>query len=164
MNMSGKMPVIKQIGWLSIIPQLLFMGLLIFFYFLLGIKEYFLFGVFTYIIISFTLRNTITIEHRKGIKNYHKQNYNDAILNFQNSLDFFKKHEWIDKYRYLVLLSSSKYSYREMALCNIAFCYGQIGEGKKAEYYYNVTLQEFPNNNLARSSLNIINSVKQNEE
>jgi hypothetical protein len=47
-----------------------------------------------------------------------------------------------------------------MALCNIAFCYGQTGNGEKSEYYYNVTLKEFPNSLLAKAALNMINAVK----
>jgi ribosomal protein S17E len=51
-----------------------------------------------------------------------------------------------------------------MALCNIAFCYSQISNGKKSEYYYNVTLKEFPNNNLAVAALNMMNSSKLRNE
>ena len=45
----------------------------------------------------------------------------EAINEFQKSYDFFEKNQWVDKYRYLTLLTASKSSYREMALNNIAF-------------------------------------------
>ena len=159
-----KVPLVREIGWLSIIPQLLFMGLLIFLYYPLGIKECLLFGGLTYLVISYTIKGIFTINHRRGIKNCHEQNYIEAIQFFQKSCDFFEKHKWVDKYRYITLLSSSKYCYREMALGNIAFCYGQIGEAEKAEYYYNTLLQEFPNNNLAITALNFINTIKSKDE
>jgi tetratricopeptide (TPR) repeat protein len=158
--MIGKMPVINQFAWLSIIPQFLLMSLLCFIYYLLGVQEYLLLGAITILIIAFLARNFISIYHRKGIRNLHKQNFDKSIDYFLKSLEFFQKNRWIDKYRFLVLLSSSKYSYKEMALLNIAFCYSQLGDGEKAEYYYNITLNEFPDNNLAKSSLKFIDSVK----
>jgi tetratricopeptide (TPR) repeat protein len=94
------------------------------------------------------------------MKNVHKGNFSEAISNFEKSYEFFKKYHWLDKFRYLFLLSSSKISYKEMALCNIAFCYGQIGNGEKLEHYYNLTLKEFPDSFLAKSALNVINSIK----
>ena len=47
--------------------------------------------------------------------------------------EFFKRYNWIDKYRFVVLLSLSRISYTEMALANIAFCHGQLGEGGKSK-------------------------------
>jgi hypothetical protein len=77
--MSWKVPIVRQVGWLSIIPQLLLLGLLTFFYYSLGIKEYLIFGSLTYLGISFTLRGIITKYHRKGIKLMHEKKYTEAI-------------------------------------------------------------------------------------
>lgn len=46
-----------------------------------------------------------------------------------------------------------------MALCNIAFCYGQIGEGQKAKEYYQQTLTEYPENGMAQAGINMLNLV-----
>ena len=46
-----------------------------------------------------------------------------------------------------------------MALCNIAFCYSQIGNGTKAIAFYKKTLEEFPENGLAHSALKMLNST-----
>jgi len=162
--MGSKMPMIKQIGWLSIIPQLMFLTLLIFIYYLFGIENYWLFGAITYLLISFTLRNLIAREHRKGIICLRRQKYDEAIINFQKGYEFFNKYKWIDKYRYIILLSSTRITYREMALCNIAFIYGQIGDGVKSEYYYTMALNEFPDSMIAKSVLNMINSIKDSEK
>ena len=89
----------------------------------------------------------------------HKKEFQNAIPYFHKSYDFFNKHSWIDKYRYVTLLSSSKMCYREMALNNIAFCYSQIGEGDKAVEYYSQTLEEYPDNEMAKAALNFISSV-----
>ena len=59
------------------------------------------------------------------------------------------------------MMSASAISYREMALCNIAFCYSQLGDGQKAESYYRRALDEFPNSALAVAALRMIESVRQ---
>ncbi|HEX3165740.1 MAG TPA: tetratricopeptide repeat protein, partial [Chitinophagaceae bacterium] len=74
-------------------------------------------------------------------------------------VDYFAKNNWVDKYRYLTLLSSSKMTYKEMGLCNIAFCYSQTGNGQKAKEYYEQALREFPENGLAIAALNMLKSV-----
>lgn len=83
----------------------------------------------------------------------------DAIPHFEKSYEFFARHIWMDKYRYLVMLSSGRLSYREMALINIAFCYGQAGNGIMARGYYERTLQEFPDSSVAKTALKFIGSV-----
>jgi hypothetical protein len=50
-------------------------------------------------------------------------------------------------------------SYKEMALNNIAFCYGQLGKGKLSKEYYEKTLDEFPESGIAKAGLRLINSV-----
>jgi len=50
-----------------------------------------------------------------------------------------------------------------MALNNIAFCYGQIGQGSKAIEYYERTLKEYPDSGIAKAGLNFLNSVKENK-
>ncbi len=95
--------------------------------------------------------------HQQGMKLVKQQKFENAISLFIGSVDFFAKHQWIDKYRFLTLLSASKMTYKEMALCNIAFCYSQIGNGTKAKEYYEQTLKEFPKNGLAIAALKMIN-------
>ncbi|MEN9639008.1 MAG: hypothetical protein RLZZ262_876, partial [Bacteroidota bacterium] len=73
------------------------------------------------------------------------------------------KYSWVDKYRYLTLLSSSKMTYREMGLCNIAFCYGQIGQGAKARAFYEQVRTEYPDNGIALIALNLMSSVEHGE-
>lgn len=101
-------------------------------------------------------------EYINGIKKNNAEKFEEAILDFEKSYTFFKKYGWIDKYRFITLLSSSKMSYREMALANIGFCYSQIGNGIKSKEYYERTLAEFPESGLAKSALKMINSMEQN--
>jgi len=159
--MASNVPIVRQVAWVSLIPQLLFMGLIIFFYHLLKFTDPFFFGALTYLILSFGLRNLVTKDHRQGMKLVKKQEFEMAIPQFEKSVAFFTKNNWIDKYRFLTLLSPSKMTYKEMGLCNIAFCYSQIGNGQKAKEYYEQTLKDFPKNGLAIAGLKMINSLGQ---
>ena len=47
-----------------------------------------------------------------------------------------------------------------MGLCNIAYCYGQIGDGQKAKEYYEKTLAEFPESGLAIAAHNQLQSFE----
>jgi len=157
--MASNVPMIKQFAWTSIVPQLLLIGLLIYIYHLLDFDEPFIFGALTYSIIAFGLRNFIAKNHRQGIKLVKQKKFAEAIPYFEKSVDYFSTNSWVDKYRFLTLLSSSKMTYREMGLCNIAFCYSQTGNGLKAKEIYRETLNEYPENGLAIAGLNMLTSV-----
>ncbi|MNT83366.1 Tetratricopeptide repeat protein [compost metagenome] len=95
-----------------------------------------------------------------------KQNdFETAIAHFKKSVDYFTRNKWVDKYRVITVLSSSKMCYREMGLCNIAFCYSQTMQAEKAKALYEEILEEYPDNGIAYYALNSINtfSNKNNE-
>lgn len=161
--MSTKVPIIKIFNWFAMIPQIAIMAIVITAWYFFYPRESFLFGGITYIIISFSLRSLIPKAHLQGMKLVKSEKFEEAIPFFQKSYDFFNENIFLDKYRFVTLLSSSKMAYREMALVNIAFCYSQIGNGKKSREYYNRTLEEFPDNPLAKVGLNMLNSVNPKE-
>jgi tetratricopeptide (TPR) repeat protein len=157
--MASNVPVVKQVALFSLIPQLIVLGLLIFAYDSLVFEDPFFYGLITYLILSFGLRNLVARSHRKGLRLVKQQQFTNAIPFFEYSVDFFTKNRWVDSYRFLTLLSSSRMTYKEMGLCNIAFCYSQIGEGQKASKYYEQVLKEFPENGLAIAGLKMISSL-----
>ena len=156
--MSSKTPIVRQVAWISLLPQLTFMGLLILGFYLLKSSDPIIHGTLTYLAISLGLRMFIPKDHLQGMKLVKEQKFAEAISSFERSHQFFSTNPWIDKYRFLTLLSSSRMSYREMALCNIAFCYSQIGDGKTAIEYYARTLQEFPGSGIAQTALRMLHS------
>jgi tetratricopeptide (TPR) repeat protein len=158
--MSSNVPTVKQIAWISLVPQLLLMGCIILIFYLLKFRDPFLFGALTYLIISFALRNLVAKHHRQGVRLVRQQKFEEAIPLFEKSVEFFTRNPWVDKYRFLTVLSSSKMTYKEMGLCNIAFCYSQSGKGQKAKEYYERTLAEFPQNGMARAALKMILSFE----
>ena len=158
--MTSNVPVVRQISWTSIIPQILLIGLLIYIFQLFDFGDPFLAGALTYAILSFGLRKLVARAHRKGIKLVKHQKFVDAIPFFEKSVDYFSKNSWVDRFRFITLLSSSKLTYKEMGLCNIAFCYSQTGNGLKAKEVYEQILMEYPDNGLANAGLNMLNSLK----
>lgn len=159
--MSAKTPTFKQTAWISAFPQLAVMGLIFLIWWKINPDRAVINGAITYLIISFSLRRIVARDHRKGMQFVKAQNFESAIPLFEKAYDFFNRNDWVDKYRYLTLLSSSRISYKEMALINIAFCYGQLGNGQKAKEYYERTLNEFPDSGIATASLNMLNAMNQ---
>ncbi len=157
--MSSNKPVVHQIAWISLIPNFILFILLVY---LVGrivppaIASYLIIALYMFIILAL---RSIPRNHRKGMKFFKAGQYAQAISEFQKSYDFFTRHAWIDKYRYIVLLSSSRISYTEMALLNTAFCYTQIGEGALAIEYYEKTLAQFPDSEMAKSALRMMQSL-----
>jgi tetratricopeptide (TPR) repeat protein len=161
--MSSKTPTIKQVAWISILPQMIVMGLFMLLWYQYDQQDFIIYGTASYLILFYILRRLIPKNHRTGMKEVRTENFERAIANFEKSYAFFKKHDWIDKYRFLVLLSSSSITYKEMALNNIAFCYGQIGQGDKSKEFYERTLKEYPESGIAKAALRLLNSTRKGE-
>ncbi|MEM7571703.1 MAG: hypothetical protein AAF433_02330 [Bacteroidota bacterium] len=140
------------------------MGLIMLIWYQFTETEFILYGALTYLVLSQLLKRLIPRAHRRGMASVKAEDYHNAITHFQNSYDFFNKNDWIDRYRYLTLLSSTKMSYREMALNNMAFCYGQIGDGQTAKAYYERTLAEYPESGMAKAGLRLLNSMAAEHE
>ncbi len=157
--MASNLPIARQVKWIFLVPQLIILALLMFAYFLADAPEYIAYGALSYLVLSYSLRNFIPLDHRVAMRLVHKRAFQNAIPYFISSYEFFDKHSWIDRYRAFTLLSSSAMCYREMALNNIAFCFSQTGQGAKAIEFYKRTLAEYPGNEMAKAALNLINSV-----
>jgi tetratricopeptide (TPR) repeat protein len=156
--MSSKKPIVRQTAWVSLLPHLILLALLMYVFslFIQSFNMAVLSASASYLVISFTLRYTIPRNHRRGIVLFKADKYPQAIEEYKKSYEFFRKHAWIDKYRFITLLSSSRISYTEMALNNIAYCYAQTGNAELAKQYYQKTLDLFPDSALAKSALNMI--------
>lgn len=132
--MASSKPFVRQVSWISLIPNFI---LFVFLVFLIGriappaIAGYLI--VFLYLFIILALRS-IPVNHRRGIKYFKAERYEEA-------------------------LSSSRISYTEMALLNIAFLYAQTGQGVLAKEYYEKTLAQFPDSEMAKSALRMLHSL-----
>jgi len=92
------------------------------------------------------------------------QNFKAAANAFQRSLEFFEKYPDLDQWRSIILLSTAKYGYKEMALTNLGFVYGRLNEPKKSEQYYRKALELNPNNVNAKTGLNLLNAKRPNRK
>lgn len=158
--MISKAPIVRQVAWLSIIPQLCFLLVLIYLAKRIGFENAIFGGVALFIMVIFIVRYQIPKHHRKGIAFFKKKSFAEAIPHFKESYEFFKRNAWVDRFRFLTLLSSSSASYTEMALLNMAFCYSQIGNGKASKELYELTLSEFPDSEIAKASVKMFESAK----
>lgn len=146
-----------RVVWLFIIPQLILIFLLCWVFSLYTDDTFtFLFGLVSYWLIIFSLRNLVAKDHRKGIALLKKNNFEQAMVYFQKSVNYFERNPRIDKYRYLTLLSASRMTYREMGLCNIAFSLSQLGRVAEAKEMYNEVIKRYPENGIATAALNMM--------
>ena len=157
--MASKQPIVKQTAWLSLIPQLLILGIFIVLASFSGTQNPGIMGALAYISASVLLRKTVAQHHRKGMAHFRKEEFAPALDRFQQSYDFFSHNRWVDDWRYVTLMSSSRISYQEMALLNIAYCYGQLGEEARSREYYLKTLNEFPDSAMAMAAIEMLDSA-----
>ena len=156
----SRVPVVREVAWVSLIPQLfIFAGLSAAVYLILPYPTTdiaVMMGAVLFILWSFLARAVLTRAHRSGVRLMKKGRFREATPKFQAALAFFERYPWVDKFRYVVIFSNNRLSYREMALCNIAFAHAQLGEGPQAKVIYERVLAEYPDNGIARSSLNML--------
>jgi tetratricopeptide (TPR) repeat protein len=157
--MASKQPIVKQTAWLSIIHQLIILSIFIVLASLTGTQTPAIIGALAYLGMSVVLKKTIAQQHRQGIAHLKKEEFGEALERFQESYDYFNHHRWIDDWRLITLLSSSRVSYREMALLNVAYCYGQLGEGARSREFYEKTLAEYPDSTMAKAAINMLDSA-----
>ncbi len=157
--MNSGTPIVRQMSWLGALPQLVALLAAMTVGFVVAGHDGVPWGALTYLAYSIGSRQIISRAHRSGVKLVKQQRFEEAITEFQKSWDFFDRHAWIDRFRSVVLMSPSAASYREMALANIGFCYGQIGDGARSRAFYQKCLERFPQSGLATSALRMLNSV-----
>jgi tetratricopeptide (TPR) repeat protein len=154
--MPSSLPIVRQIAWLSVVPQVAVLALLILIARFLGAREPLIAGALTYLAASFVLRSVIPRHHRNGIYFYKKERFAEAIPYFYKSYDFFARHAWVDRWRAVTMLSPSRMSYREMALINVAYCLAQAGERERSILEYRRALAEFPGSKMAETALRLL--------
>lgn len=129
-----------------------------------GIEPFVPVGAAAYLMLSFGLRRLLPHDHRAGMALFRQGRFAEALPCFQRSYDFFTRRRWLDDWRYVALLSSSRISYREMALLNIAYCYGQMGDGPRSLECYQRVAAEFPGSGMAEAALKMFESARRTAE
>ena len=137
---------ISKRNWYYLIPQVAVFSAIALVLKELGVPSYWLLTLSVYLLLNGYLKIVIPNSHRKGLYYVRKGELEGAIFAFEKSYSFFQKYLWLDKYRAFTLLSLSGFSYREMALMNIIFCYSNLGNEKEAKKVQMRLAKEFPEN------------------
>lgn len=119
-------------------------------------------GAVVYLVYSFGSKLLLTPDHRRGVKLMKQGHFKEALQAFQKAVAHIRTNPWIDRYRWIVLLSASSMSYLEMGLCNMAFVNSQMGNGAEARRLYQECLAIAPNNALAIASLKMLDAGANN--
>jgi len=89
--------------------------------------------------------------NKRGLKLMEAKNYSDAAASFQQSLEYYDEHPWLDENRHYVLMSSSARSFREKALYNLSLAYFQMGKHGEVARYAGRLVEDFPHSDLIPS-------------
>lgn len=154
--MFSSKPTTQQVAWYTLFIHLAVMFGFEALFNWLQIGDAFTWSIVAYFVLFLVLRRGVARHHRAGMSAAHAGNFEQAMQHFKDSYDFFSRHQWIDKGRYLFLLSCSKPCYRELALVNIGSCLVQLERGEEAIAAFERALQEFPNSDLAKQTMKTI--------
>jgi hypothetical protein len=149
------MPVIHQIAWMSLFLQLLIIAVFIGAATWLGVGKPILAATLAYLIMAIVIRLFLTSHHRRGMHYAREGRLELAIAEFQKSYEFFHRHPWLDEMRYIFLLSTSRTSYREMGLLNMAYCDLWQDRGEDSVRTYLRCVEEFPDSGLAWTGIKL---------
>jgi len=152
----SKTLIVRPVSWLNAGITLGILGLFVVVGYLLNQTPGVLFGAILYLALSQLLRRLIPRHHRSAIGHCRRGEYERAIPEFEKSAAFFSDYEWIDRFRAITMLSAAGMWYREMAIVSLGFCYAQIGDGANARRHYEQCLKEFPDNEMARAALRLM--------
>ncbi|WP_157543820.1 tetratricopeptide repeat protein [Mucilaginibacter paludis] len=140
------------------IPKLLLIALLFTLFYQISPDLGVLYGSITYLLIIYLVRYFIPLSMRKGVSLIKHNKFDEAIPYFRRSVQFFTQYAWLDQYRSITILSSSRYTYKEMSMCNEAFSLSQINRGAEAKQIYEEVLAQYPQNNIAATALRMMES------
>lgn len=157
--------VVRKTAWTFIVPQLILLLLLTLFFWKVFVPTSWgvagAYAAVIYLLYSFGSKSVVLRYHREGMHLAKLQAFREAIDKFKRSYGFLEKHTWLDKYRFITMLDSSALSYREMALCNIAYAHVQLEDPVSALEYYQRALEEFPESEMAQSGIEYVAQIEE---
>lgn len=155
-------PIYKPVSIFRMMPLLIAMILLsALFYFTIFEMDFISsasLAIFVVLAYRYIIRYTIMLNNVKGIRCLKKSDFEGVIRYFDKSNVFFTEHEFLNKYGFIVFLSPSKYTLKEMALVNLAYSYAQKGDIARTKEFYEECLKINPQNGMALSSMNFLNA------
>ena len=161
--MPQPMPVVRSLAWSQLIPQVAAIGVLAVIGHILfphaRVSSVVFAAAAAYLVLCRLSRAAFLRDHYSGIAAYRTGRFADAIKHFEASRAFFLRHPRLDSLRSLLFGVAGPNPFRIVALCNMAYCHSQLGEGDRAISLYERALSESPDCALARASLNMLGST-----
>ncbi len=165
--MGNTIMVVRQRSWLLTIPQVAILFLLIVLGYVLFKQQWgwwsLAVGLYVFLIYRFIVRWAFMGDFYRARRKLVRGEYEEALRLYEKVYEFFSKHPWLDRFRYLILLTPSKRMIRETALNNIVYCYFQLGDKAKVKSALDRFLGEFPDNIFAKSALEFIEMWEQDD-
>ena len=158
--MQQLMPVVRQLYWPGVVPQVLAIAVLSAVAWPLlppaDRGRAVVVGAVVYLVFCQLMRRWLVRHHARGMAAYRGGRFAEAIAHFEASHRFFAGHRRLDAWRSVLFGVASRNPYRLIALGNMAYCHGQLGQGPRAVELYERVLTEAPDDAVARSSLNLL--------
>jgi tetratricopeptide (TPR) repeat protein len=152
--MPRKVPVVRELRWLYVLPQFVAMAVAIGVCIAaLGYPAGLVLGASIYLGYSLGARAILARHHRSGVRLVLRRRWAEALPCFQRSQAFFERFPWLDRYRQIFLMSSSGASYHEMAVVNQATCLVHLERGAEARRLYERVLELYPDSPMAEAAL-----------
>ncbi|MBN2048288.1 MAG: tetratricopeptide repeat protein [Anaerolineaceae bacterium] len=104
-------------------------------------------------------RQVLSRHHVRGIRLAAREEFGEALKAFEQSLIFFERYPWLDRYRMIFFMSAGAYGYREMALLNIGAIYMRTGYFDYARGAFERALELNPENEIALNGLETLNQA-----
>ncbi len=105
---------------------------------------------------SIALRRILTPEHERALRLLRRGRFAEAAAELERSYERLARRPWIDRWRWLVLLSPSRLGLRELALSNVALCRARLGDLVGARVAAERATAAFPGSPLARAALAVV--------
>jgi hypothetical protein len=87
-----------------------------------------------------------------------------ALEHFQKFYDFTIRHSFMDRHRQWIPFLGTVWSYREIAMINLAATHKKMGNVNEAMKIYHDIISEFPENVIARDAIMDYEAIKQSVE
>ena len=157
-TMNTRTIFVRQISWTVVLRPLVALAAIAVATAIAGLPSGIVWGLGLFAAYWHGSRRLISGRHRRGVGLLKQGRYREAIVYLQESLAFFNRHPWIDRLRCIVVMNPSAASYRERDLNNIAFCWAQLGDRKRARECYETCLARFPGNCVASMSIRALDA------